>query len=92
MKHIKTFEQHVNESVNENSTSKDVKFKGKKVSVNSIEIEDIDRRDHPDYSDAFISYAEYTNGKKLTDKELEDFQDENYELINWLIFDKQLYL
>ena len=92
MKNMKTFEEFVNESVNENATSKDVKFKGKKVNVDSIEIEDIDRRDHPDYSDAFISYAEYTNGKKLTDKELEDFQDENYELVNWLIFDKQLYM
>lgn len=71
---------------------KPISFKGKKVDVDSIEIDDIDRRDHPDYSDAFISYAEYTNGKKLTDKELEDFQDENYELINWLIFDKQLYM
>jgi len=70
----------------------DIKFKGKKVNVDSIEIEDIDRRDHPDYSDAYISYAEYTNGKKLTDIELEDFQDENWELINWLIFDKQLYM
>lgn len=69
-----------------------IKFKGKKVDVDSIEIEDIDTRDHPDYSDAFISYAEYTNGKKLSDKELEEFQDDNYELINWLIHDRQLYM
>lgn len=80
----------MNESLNEKE--KPISFNGKKVDVDSIEIEDIDTRDHPDYSDAFIAYAEYTNGKKLSDTELENFQDENYELVNWLIHDKQLYM
>ena len=71
-----TLESFLNEST--------VKFKGKKVDISSIEIEDVDMRDYPDFSDAFVSYAEYTNGKELSDRELEDFMDEYPDLVHEL--------
>ena len=88
MKHVKLFEQFVNEGFLK------IKFKGKtvKVDTRSIEIEDIDRRDYPDFSDAFISYAEDHKGRELSDEELDILNDEHYDIIGEIIFDNQLYL
>ena len=88
MKYIKLFEQFVNEGFLK------IKFKGKtiKVDTKSIEIEDIDRRDYPDFSDAFISYAEDHKGRELSDEELDILNDEHYDIIGEIIFDNQLYL
>lgn len=55
--------------------------------IGSIEIEDIDHRDAPDFCDAFISYAEY-DGREMTEEELEQLNEDSdfrYEsVINWL--------
>ena len=64
-----------------------IKFKGKKVDISSLEIEDVDMKDYPDFTDAFFSYGEYSNGKEMTDEELSDFQDENMDLANELAHD-----
>ena len=43
-----------------------------------IQVDGIDRRDHPDYADAYITYAvNKKTGKELTDAELDDL-NENY--------------
>lgn len=69
-----------------------LKLGNKKVYINSIEIDDIDTRDYPDFTDAYISYAEYTDGKKLNDNELEELQDEYPNMPNKLIHENQLYI
>jgi len=69
-----------------------VLFKGKPVAIDSIEIEDVFRDDYPDFSDAYISYAEYEDGTPLTEDELQEFQDDQYGLVGELIHDRQLYL
>ena len=63
-----------------------------KVNIKSIQIEDVDIKDYPDFCDAFISYAEYEDGTELTEKECYDFQENNPDLVNELIFDRQLYI
>jgi hypothetical protein len=45
------------------------------LNLNSLEIENIDFRDYPDFVDAFVSYAEYTDGTPLTEAELEQIDD-----------------
>ena len=46
--------------------------------VECVEIEGIDRRDHPDYCDAFISYAEWADdGTPLTDAELDELNTDS---------------
>jgi hypothetical protein len=80
MKNVKSFSEFINEGINEGNS--DIKFKGKLVDYGSIEIDDVDPNDYPDFSDAYISAAKYTNGKDLTDTELEQFQDDNYDLVN----------
>lgn len=69
-----------------------VEFNGKPVDIKSIEIDGIDTSDYPDFTDAFIASADYEDGTPLTDEELEQFQEENYDLVSELIHDNQLYL
>jgi cob(I)alamin adenosyltransferase len=70
----------------------EVSFNGKPVNVGSVEIDGIDREDYPDFVDAYIVAAEYEDGTPLTDEELVQFQEENYDLVSELIHDNQLYL
>ena len=57
---------------------------GMDINIDSIEIEDIDRDDYPRFSDAYASYAEWEDGTELTDDELDELTDNQYDLINRL--------
>jgi len=70
----------------------EISFNGKPVNVGSVEIDGIDTEDYPDFVDAYIAAAEYEDGTPLTDEELVDFQEENYDLVSQMIHDNQLYL
>lgn len=51
--------------------------------IKYYEIEDLDTKDYPDFSDAYISYAEYED-RALTEEELEELNndsDRRYDLI-----------
>lgn len=48
--------------------------------LGTIEVDGIDTSDAPDFCDAFISYAEWSDGTPLTDKEL-DRLNEDGELV-----------
>jgi len=63
---------------------------GKPVDIRSIEIDGIDPTDRPDYSDAYIRYAEFEDGTELTPEELDRLQDENYGIIHDIIIDRGL--
>jgi len=51
------------------------------VDVGSIEIEGIDGRDYPDFSDAFVSKANWDDGTPLSEDELNQLQDQHPDLI-----------
>jgi hypothetical protein len=70
----------------------EVSFNGKPVNVGSIEIDGIDMEDYPDFVDAYIAAAEYEDGTPLSEDELLQFQEENYDLVSQMIHDDQLYL
>jgi hypothetical protein len=57
----------------------------KEINWRTAEFEDIDPKDHPDYTDAYVSYVEYEDGTPLTDEELdklmEDHQDDVYDAL-----------
>lgn len=59
------------------------KFEYNKILV--ISVEDVYPWDFPDYSDAFISAAEY-DGELMTDDELDEL-NEDYELVYDLIWE-----
>lgn len=51
--------------------------------IESVEVEGIDTRDYPDFSDAYISYAEI-DGREATEEELQELSDDSqfvYELV-----------
>jgi hypothetical protein len=61
----------------------------KKINWRTAEFEDIDPRDHPDYTDAYVSYVEYEDGTPLNDEELDKLWDTHYNdvydaLMNYL--------
>ena len=51
------------------------------INTGSIEFEDIKTWDHPDYVDAYMSYAEYNNGESLTDDEMEWLADNESDFV-----------
>jgi hypothetical protein len=67
-----------------------VTLDSKPVDVRSIEIDGIDPADRPDFSDAYITYAEFEDGTPLSEDELMRLEDENYGIVNSLIHDRQL--
>lgn len=67
-----------------------VTLDSKPVDVRSIEIDGIDPADRPDFSDAYITYAEFEDGTPLSEDELMRLEDENYGIVNDLIHDNQL--
>ena len=84
----KAYKELVGESVIEgyNMKYKDPKVKGKKVAVDTIEIEGVETREGPDdgTTDAFAASAKFTNGKELSANELDDLTDNNPDLIHRL--------
>jgi hypothetical protein len=58
------------------------------VNRESIEVDGDDPSDYPDFSDAYIAYAEYEDGTPLTDAELEQFQEEHPDLAAEMALDK----
>ena len=73
-------------------TSIGMMLNNKPVDIKSIEIDDVDQTDYPDFSDAYISHATYINGTPLSDTELEQLNDQESEFINQKIHDDQLYI
>ena len=57
------------------------------VDVASIEIEGIDGRDYPDFSDAFVSAAKWDDGTLLTEDELNELGSQHSDLVYEIISD-----
>ena len=52
------------------------------MKLQNVQFDDIDFSDAPDFSNAFISYAEDENGTPLTEQQLDKISDdETYELL-----------
>jgi hypothetical protein len=60
----------------------------KQIDWNSLELDDIDPRDCPDFSDAYFSFGLYTDGSPLPDNVLDELStgDAKYEYINRVFF------
>jgi len=58
------------------------------LKIGNVTVEGIDYNDHPDYVDAFISYAEY-DGEIMTDYQLNELNEDSdfiYECVMEKIF------
>jgi len=61
---------------------------GKVVDVYSLDFEDIDTKDYPDFADAYVVSGSFEDGSKMSDADLEKFQDEHRDLVHRLIHDR----
>jgi hypothetical protein len=64
-----------------------IEVNGRKVDVRSIEIDGVDTRDAPDFSDAYISYAQFDDGSELSDSDLDRLNDDHGDLVHELAYD-----
>ena len=60
-------------------------FKDKRVV--DLEVDGVDGRDYPDFSDAYFSYGCYEDGTELTDEELNELTDSHGDIVNQMAFD-----
>jgi hypothetical protein len=60
----------------------------KEINYITLEIDGIDLRDTPDFSDAYFCYGEYTDGTEIEDEVLEDLScsDLKYEYVNKKVY------
>lgn len=86
MKKIKLSEMV--EKIFENRKNAPLMLNGKEVERGSIEIDGINPKDYPDFSDAYISAASYVDGTPVDDNDLGQLEDENYGLVNDLAHDR----
>ena len=56
----------------------------KEVDKASIEIDEVLSWDYPDFCDAYISEAFFTNGNDLSDKEIQELENDYPDLLNEL--------
>jgi len=79
----KRFSEAVNEDENK------LTINGKAVDIGTIEVDGVDKSQGYDdgTADAFAVYAEFEDGSKLTDSELEELTDDNPDLIHNLAID-----
>lgn len=61
-----------------------IEIGGREVSRKSCEVCNVLSFDYPDFCDAYIEYAEFTDGTELNEDELEILNEENTVLINEL--------
>jgi hypothetical protein len=62
-----------------------MELNGRLISINSLEVDGVDTKDYPDFSDAYFSYGEYEDGQRLTDDELEQATKAYPEVVNEVV-------
>jgi len=95
--HLADFEGRLNDistfdyDVQEGDEKEPIEINGREVDTHTLEIDNIDRRDHPDYVDAYFSAGSFMDGDALSDEELDELKDQYpdvfYDKINDNIYE-----
>ena len=64
----------------------DIIINGKVVDTGSLELDGVDHRDAPDFSDAFFSSGKFKDGTEMSDEELNELADQHSDLLYDLIY------
>ena len=56
--------------------------------LRNVSVSGINMDDYPDFVDAYISYAEDSNGRPLTDEQLETLTNNNQEFVQEMAHDE----
>ena len=67
--------------------TEDFMINGKKVDMNSFEVDGIDHSDYPDYVDAYISAATFEDGEELSDEEIEEINVKHSDVVYDAVMD-----
>ena len=65
-----------------------VMINGKQVDIHSLEVENPYPEDYPDFSDAYFSAGQYTDGTPMGDDELDQLRNENGNLLHVMTHDQ----
>ena len=87
MQYVEKALGNMNEQGLAEGTSRGIMLNGKEVDMRSLEIENVDARDYPDFSDAYIGRASFTDGTDLNDQEMDQLNDEHGDLVHELAYD-----
>ena len=61
---------------------------GKAVDGSSLEVDGVDTKDYPDFTDAYISYGLFMDGTEMSDEELDIFSDTYPEVVREMAFER----
>jgi len=75
-------------SMGESPMSAPVEINGKQVDVHSLEVVIPDTSDYPDFSDAYFSAGQYTDGTPIDDQDLEDLGRTHGDLLHMTTHDQ----
>jgi len=67
-------------------TLKDGRVTHRVVDTGSLEIDGVDGRDAPDFSDAYFSAGEFKDGTKMSDEELNELANEHPDILEEMIY------
>jgi hypothetical protein len=67
-------------------TLKNGRVTHKVVDTGSLEIDGVDGRDAPDFSDAYFSAGEFKDGTKMSDEELNELANEHPDILEEMIY------
>ncbi len=65
-----------------------IAFKHGFVNPATLQVDGVYASDYPEFCEAYFCYAEWANGDELSDLELEQFTEENYDLVNEIALDQ----
>ena len=86
-KHMKK-EDTVSEGPMSAEPDRPVMINGKQVDIHSLEVENPYPEDYPDFSDAYFSAGQYTDGTPMGDDELDQLRNENGNLLHVMTHDQ----
>jgi hypothetical protein len=52
------------------------------INRNTIQVSGVSKSDYPDFSDAYVTYAEYNNGEPIPESELENIVLTTEDILN----------
>jgi len=64
-----------------------MQLRNREINPASLQVENVDPRDYPDFCDAYFAYAEYADGTPLTDDDLIELGAVAADTLNEMAYD-----
>ena len=85
----KTETTHPYTEIDEKETMKEAAMiNGKEVDKQSLEIDNVDANDYPDFSDAYVRSGSFKDGTKMSEDDLNEFNENHSDIVQELAADR----